>query len=148
MLPGRVTYRIPVQGHVPNSPSLRVKHYSLLNCRIMWTCLTAFTSLSAEILEAWLCQSDLYLWNPKRRLEIIVRLGDLTEVRAPWNRQVMADPALRLPGIYIARVVATLYNDVNKEISSGAHSSPRWSKSLWAAKMLKSLTLPVGNLTI
>jgi hypothetical protein len=36
----------------------------------------------------------------------------------------MVNPAVSLPGIYMARVVATLDNNVINEISTGAHGSP------------------------
>jgi hypothetical protein len=41
----------------------------------------------------------------------------------------MVDPEIWLPGIYIARVVATMSdNDDNTEISTEVHGSPRWSE--------------------
>jgi hypothetical protein len=55
----------------------------------------------------------------------VVRRGDSTEFKAPRNQVIMVDPEIWLPGIYIARVVATLRNKIDKEISTGAHGSPR-----------------------
>jgi hypothetical protein len=57
----------------------------------------------------------------------------------------MVDPALRLPGIYMARVVATLCNDANNENSPGAHGSPRWSEVPLGSKDAEQLNSPSGK---
>jgi hypothetical protein len=53
----------------------------------------------------------------------------------------MVDPALRLPGIYMALVVATLNND----ISPGAHGSPRWSEVPLGSNDAEQLNSPSGK---
>jgi hypothetical protein len=55
----------------------------------------------------------------------------------------MVDPEIWLPGIYIARVVATLKND--KAISTGAHGSPRWSEVPLGSKDAEKLNSPCGK---
>jgi hypothetical protein len=75
----------------------------------------------------------------------VVRRGDSTEFKAPRNQVVTVDPEIRLPGIYIAQVVATLSNDVSNEISSGAHGSPRWSEVPLGSKDAEQLNSPCGK---
>jgi hypothetical protein len=57
----------------------------------------------------------------------------------------MVDPEIWLPGIYIARVVATLSNDGNNEISTGAHGSPRWSEVSLGSKSAEQFNSPGGK---
>jgi hypothetical protein len=79
----------------------------------------------------------------------VVRRDDLTEFKAPPNQVIMVDPEIWLPGIYIARIVATLRNDENNEISSEVHGSPRWSEvplGSMDAEQINSPSRKIGNL--
>jgi hypothetical protein len=58
----------------------------------------------------------------------------------------MVDPEIWLPGIYIARVVATIDNSNNNEISSEVHGSPRWSEVPLGSNGAEKLNSPCGKL--
>jgi hypothetical protein len=55
---------------------------------------------------------------------------------------IMVDPVLGSPGIYMARVVATLCNDGINGISSGVHDLPRWSEVPLGSNSAEQLNSP------
>jgi hypothetical protein len=75
----------------------------------------------------------------------VVRRGDLMEFKAPSNQVIMVDPVLGLPGIYMARVVATLCDNEINEISPGVHGLRRWSEVPLGSKSAEQLNSPCGN---
>jgi hypothetical protein len=77
----------------------------------------------------------------------VVRRGDSAEFKAPPNYELMVELVKRrLPGIYLARIVATVSCNVNNEISPGAHCSPRWSEVPLGRKDAERLTSPCVNI--
>jgi hypothetical protein len=73
----------------------------------------------------------------------VVRRGDSSEFKAPPNCELMVEPVLRQPpGIYLARIVATVSCDVNKEISPRAHGKGRWSEVPLGSKDAGKLNYP------
>jgi hypothetical protein len=54
---------------------------------------------------------------------------------------------MSLPGIYLARIVATVSCNVNNEISPGAHGKTRWSEVPLGSEDAESLNSPYENVS-
>jgi hypothetical protein len=76
----------------------------------------------------------------------VVRRGDSANFKAPPNYELMVEPVKRcLPGIYLARIVATVSCNVNNEISSDARGKTRRSEVPLGSEDGESLNSPWVN---
>jgi hypothetical protein len=77
----------------------------------------------------------------------VVRRGDSADFKAPPSYEIMVEPVKRcLPGIYLARVVATVRCNVDNEIFPGAHGVQPLVGVPLGSKDAESLNSPCINI--